>query len=80
MAGDVWVNSNSSPGYFDAKMYCVETGEISINLLLLHDALLGRFQDFFQGWQRYLQGVAKISKGVAKKLRAIPFLSAFFAV
>ena len=39
----------------------------------------GRFQDFFQGWQRYLQGVAKISQGVAEKLRTIPFLSAFFA-
>ena len=33
-----------------------------------------------RGWQRHLQEVAKISQGVAKKLRAIPFLLAFFAV
>ena len=32
-----------------------------------------------RGWQGYLKGVAKISQGMAKKLRAIPLLSAFFA-
>ena len=39
----------------------------------------GGFRIFSRGWQRYLQGVAKISQGVAKKLLAIPFLSAFSA-
>ena len=38
----------------------------------------GGFKISSRGWQRYLQGVAKIAQGVAKKLRAFPFFSAFF--
>ena len=38
----------------------------------------GGFRISSKGWQRYLHGVAKISKGVAKKMCATPFLSSFF--
>ena len=44
----------------------------------LPTSLRGGFKLSSRGWKRHLQGVAEISRGVAKKLRAIPFLSAFF--
>ena len=40
-------------------------------------SIKGGFRISSRGCQRYLQGVAKISQGVAKKLRVTPFSQRF---